>query len=74
MKNKCERTVNKYMKKMLKNCFAAFSMGYSDGEQGKPQTVPDIPESASGTLYAALLFASELYMDGYEAGKKSLNT
>lgn len=68
--NKCKRVAQKYTKALQKNCFAAFSIGYADGEAGRPQKIPEVPQSATGTLYAALLLANELYKDGYKTGKK----
>lgn len=50
----------------------AFHMGYADGTAGNERQSPPFPEEAKpGTLvYAATLFAQEMYNKGFKIGKE----
>lgn len=62
----------KYLKTMCKNFMTAFQMGYADGTAGNERQSPPFPEEAKpGTLvYAATLFAQEMYNKGFKIGKE----
>lgn len=62
----------KYLKTMCKNFMTAFQMGYADGTAGNERQSPPFPEEATpGTLvYAATLFAQEMYNKGFKIGKE----
>lgn len=61
-----------YLKTMCKNFMTAFQMGYADGTAGNERQSPPFPEEAKpGTLvYAAMLFAQEMYNKGFKIGKE----
>ena len=61
----------KYLKTMCKNFMTAFQMGCADGAAGNERQSPPFPEEVKpGTLiYAATLFAQEMYNRGYQFGK-----
>lgn len=62
----------KYLKTMCKNFMTAFQMGYADGTAGNERQSPPFPEEEKpGTLvYAATLFAQEMYNKGFKIGKE----
>lgn len=70
VKRKSLDLTRNYLKKLQKNALTAFSMGYSDGEEGRRQVLPPLPFPSEGLSYAAQLLALELYKDGYKAGER----
>lgn len=74
-KVKYERTVKKiaktYITKTIDTARKAFEIGFDDAKSGKIPNAPCLPEkSANMKVYSITLFAREMYMDGYKAGKK----
>lgn len=70
-----ERDVKKvaktYITKIIDTARKAFEIGFDDGKSGKIPNVPRLSEkSANMKVYSITLFAREMYMDGYKAGKK----
>lgn len=72
-KTKCLRLTRRYLDRISKDAFTAFSMGYADAEQGKEQHDPPQTATADGLTNAALSLAHELYKRGYNAGRGDEN-
>lgn len=74
-KKKYERNMKKvaktYITKTIATAQKAFEIGLDDGKNGRLPNVPLLPEKgANMKVYSITLFAREMYMDGYKAGKK----
>ena len=74
-KAKYERSIKKvaktYIKKTIDTAQKAFEIGLDDGKNGRIPNVPRLPKKdANMKVYSITLFAREMYMDGYRAGKK----
>lgn len=59
-KAKCLRMTRRYLKRVSKDAFTAFSTGYADAEQGKEQHDPPQTATADGLTNAALSLALHL--------------
>lgn len=69
----CLREASRYLKSTCDTLYSLYYAGFKDGEEGKSQEITEPNNRDGGIVYAAELFAVEIYKKGYEEGSRKHN-